>query len=104
MKQTEKGFEFKVKNDLGQARIIGAQPLLLDRKPIPLENCSFVHDDHEAAFTDVSQDNSVLTRKGEALIVSIHDSRINRGRHSLGIHVVVKDMGPVRFTITDQLR
>jgi hypothetical protein len=93
-----------MKNDLGPARIIGVQPLLLDRKPVPVENCSFLHGEHEAFFTDVNLDQSVLMRKGEALTVSVRDSIIKRGRHNLGINVIVKDMGSFRFTVSDQAK
>lgn len=98
------GFQLKMKNDLGPASIIGAQPLLMDRKPVPMENCSFLHGEHEAFFSDVNPDQSVLMRKGEALTASFLDSIIKRGRHSLGIHVFVTDMGYVRFTVSDQAK
>ncbi len=104
LRLTANGFQFKLKNDLGLARIIGVHPLLLDRKPIPMENCSFLHGEHEAFFTDVNADQSVLMRKGEALTISIRDLIIKRGRHYLGIHVIVKDMGSVRFTVSDQVK
>lgn len=104
LKQTETGFEFQMKNNLGPARIIGAQPLLLDRKPVPLEKSTFVLGELEAYFADVNEKDSVLMRKGEALIVSVQETALKRGRRSLGIHIKVKDMGPVRFTVTDQVK
>ena len=98
------GFEFQMKNDLGPARIIGANPLQLDRRPIPLEKCSFVHGDQEAAFGEVTADNSVLMRKGEAITVRVTDHPLTPGRRTLAINVVVKDMGNVSFSVMDQVR
>lgn len=97
------GFRFEMKNELGPARIISARPLLLDRKPIPVEMCRFIHGDQEAMFTDVSPENSVLMRKGEAVIVRVEGTTLHRGRRTLGINVVVKDLGPISFTVTDQV-
>ncbi|UCG23620.1 MAG: hypothetical protein JSW55_15965 [Chloroflexota bacterium] len=98
------GFVFQMKNDLGPARIIGARPLQLDRKPIPLDSCSFIHGEEEAGFADVDPENSVLMRKGEAVTVRVHGQKLRPGRRALGVNVVVKDIGNVSFTITDQVR
>lgn len=98
------GFEFQMKNDLGPARIVGARPLQLDRKPLPLESCRFVHGQETATFADVDADNSVLMRKGEAITVRVQGQTLRPGRRTLGINVVVKDLGNVTFTVTDQAR
>ena len=104
LRRTENGFEFQMKNDLGPARIIGANPLQLDRRPIPLENCFFIHGDQEAGFGDVTAENSVLMRKGEAVTVRVTGHPLSPGRRTLAINVVVKDMGTVSFSVTDQVR
>lgn len=98
------GFQFQMKNDLGPARIIGARPLQLDRKPISLDSCRFEHGQDTAAFSDVDEENSVLMRKGEAVTVHVQGQTLRPGRRTLGINVVVKDMGTVGFTVTDQVR
>lgn len=104
LQRMDNGFEFQMKNDLGPARIIGANPLQMDRRPIPMENCSFVHGDMEAGFGEVTAENSVLMRKGEAMTVRVTDHPLRPGRHTLGINVIVKDMGTVSFSVTDQVR
>lgn len=104
LQRQDDGFEFQMKNDLGPARIIGANPLQLDRRPIPLENSSFVHGDQEMGFADVTAEQSVLMRKGEAITVRVTDHTLRPGRHTLSISVVVKDMGNVNFNVTDQVR
>lgn len=103
LKVNGEGFEFKVNNQLGPARIIGARPLQLDRTPIPLEKCHFIHGVEEANFVDVSSENSVLMRKGEAITVRVLATPIRRGRHALGISFIVKDLGLINFSVNDQL-
>jgi len=100
----ESGFTFQLKNQLGPARIIGARPLQLDRKPIPLDACRFVHGEETASFSDVGPDNSVLMRKGEAVTVRVSGQSLRPGRRTLGINVIVKDLGDVSFSVTDQVR
>lgn len=95
------GFSFQMKNELGPARIIGARPLMIDRKPIDPARCRFVHGEVSATFADVSSENSVLMRKGEAVTVMVEGVPLRRGRHTLRIDVEVKDMGPVAFTVSD---
>ncbi len=97
------GFEFQIKNELGPARVVGAQPLKIDRKPIPLEQCQFILGDIIADFTEVSAENSVLMRKGEALTVRVHGTSLRQGRRTLGIGIIVQDMGLVTFSVSDQL-
>jgi hypothetical protein len=98
------GFSFQLKNELGPARIVGARPLQLDRKPIPLEKSQFVHGETSAAFSEVTPDSSVLMRKGEAVVVRVEGVPLSAGRHTLGISVAVKDMGPVTFSVTDEVK
>jgi hypothetical protein len=104
LKNNEDGFEFQMKNDLGAVRIIGAHPLTLDRRPIPLESCRFLHGDHSAGFTDVTPEESVLMRKGEAVSVQVSGMTLKPGRRTLGIDVVVKDLDQVRFTVSDKVK
>ncbi len=104
LKSEGDGFEFQVNNRLGPARIIGARPLQLNRVPIPIEKCPFVHGQERASFADVDADNSVLMRKGEAVTVRVLDTPLRPGRQTLSISFVVKDLGSVNFSISDRLR
>ncbi len=96
------GFEFQMKNELGPARIIGTRPLQLNRKPIPIGQCRFIHGEQQANFADVTAENSVLMRKGEAIIVKVDNVSLRPGRHTLGINVIVKDMGAINFSVNDE--
>ncbi len=100
----EQGFEFEVKNELGPVRIIGVQPLKVDRKPVPIENCHFLHVEHRASFSDVDAENSLLLRKGESLLVQVEGNSLNRGRHTLGIGLIIKDIGSINFSISDRIK
>ncbi len=93
-----------MKNEIGPVRIIGARPLQLIRRPIPMKQCRFIHGDQEAGFEDVTADHSVLMRKGEAVTVKVTGFPLKRGRNTLGIGVIVKDMGNVTFNINDQVK
>lgn len=98
------GFEFQLKNELGPARIVGTRPLQLDRRPVPLDQCRFLHGNQEAGFEEVTADQSVLMRKGEAVTIKVEGVPLRRGRHTLGINFLVKDMGPIGFSVTDQVK
>jgi hypothetical protein len=43
-------------------------------------------------------------RKGEAVTVRVVDQPLRPGRHTLAINVLVKDMGTVSFSVTDQVK
>ncbi len=103
LRNTDDGFEFQMKNELDPVRIIGARPVMIDRRPIPLDQCQFIHGEHRARFTDVTPEKSVLMRKGEAIAVHVSGTTLATGRRTLGIDVIVKDLGPVRFNVSDKL-
>jgi hypothetical protein len=69
-----------------------------------LESCRFEHGGQVAEFADVDEQNSVLMRKGEAVMVHVHGQRLRPGRRTLGISFIVKDMGNVNFTVSDQVK
>lgn len=104
LQKSEDGFEFQLKNDLGPARIVGAVPLEVDRKPVPLADCSFVYGGQEVSFEAVTAESSVLMRKGEAVTVKVRGMALRPGRHTLDIGVAVKDLGEIRFRVGDGLR
>ena len=37
------------------------------------------------------------------LTLKIEDLPLKRGRHTISIHVILKDMGAVKFSVTDQV-
>jgi hypothetical protein len=99
LRNNNDGFEFQMRNELGPVRIIGARPLLIDRRPIPLEQCQFFHGEYRARFADVTPETSVLMRKGEAISVHVSGTTLR----TVGIDVSVKDLGQVRFSVSDKL-
>jgi hypothetical protein len=103
LRNSEDGFGFQLKNELGPARIIGPLPLKVNGKPVPLKDCSFVHGGEEVAFEAVTADNSVLMRKGEAVTVKVQGPNLQQRRHTLDIGVIVKDLGEIRFKVSDGL-
>jgi hypothetical protein len=103
LKNNEDGFEFQMKNDFGPVQIIDAHPLTLDSRPVPLESCRFLIGEYSAGFTDVTPDESVLMNKGEAISVQVAGVTLKPGRRNLGIDVLVKDLGQIRFTVSDKV-
>jgi hypothetical protein len=104
LRKNDEGFELQLKNDVGPGRIVGALPLEVDRKRVPMADCSFVLGREETAFEAVTAENSVLMRKGEAVTVKVRGMTLRPGRHMLDIGAVVKDVGKIRFKIGDTVR
>ena len=104
LKRTADGFEFQIKNDVMPGSMIGALPLKLDHKPLPLESSSFVHGGQEVAFTAVSAENPVLMRRGDAVTVRVRGVQLRPGRHSLEINAFAQDVGRISFSISDDVR
>jgi len=103
LQNNDDGFEFKMKNELGPVRIVGTNPLTVDRRPVPMDVCRFKRDENSAKFTDVTAEESVLMLKGEAISVQVMGMTLASGRRTIGIDVSVKDMGQIRFSVTDKV-
>jgi hydroxymethylglutaryl-CoA reductase (NADPH) len=104
LKRTGDGFEFQIKNDIMSGSMVKGLPLKLDHKPIPMEKCSFVHGGREVTFTQVSADQPVLMRKGDAVTVRVQGEPLRPGRHSLEINAVAQDVGTISFSVSDEVR
>jgi hypothetical protein len=98
------GFTFQIKNGIGPVRLVGLLPLKVDGKLVPLAQCSLVHGDGELPAESVSAENSVLIRKGESVTVRVRDTTLRPGRHNLDIGIVAKDLGELRFSVSDRSR
>ena len=104
LRLTDDGFTFQIKNGIGPVRLIGLLPLRVDRKPVALARCSLIHGQQELPAETVSVENSVLVRKGESVTVRVRDTAMRPGRHSLDIGIVAKDLGELRFSVSDRVR
>jgi hypothetical protein len=104
LRKTDDGFEFQLKNEVATGSAIGALPLKVDRKPVPLADCSFVHGGQEVAFEAVTPENPVLMKRGEAVTIKVRGVTLRPGRHMLNINVVAEDVGELSFSINDALR
>jgi hypothetical protein len=68
-----------------------------------MDQCKFIHGKREARFIDVTPEKSVLMRKGEAISVHVSGTTLSSGRRTLSIDVIVKDLGQVRFYVSDKI-
>jgi hypothetical protein len=101
---TGDGFTFQINNGLGPVRLIGLLPLRVNRKAVPLAQCSLVHGDQEHPAEAISAENSLLVRKGDSVTVQVRDTALRPGRHNLDIGIVAKDLGELRFSVSDRAR
>ena len=104
LRNTEEGIEFQIKNMVQDGSFIGALPLKVDRKPVPLEDCSFVIGETVIASVDVSEENAVLMRKGDSVTITVRGLKLRPGRHTLEIAGVAKGVGEIRFSVGDTVK
>jgi hydroxymethylglutaryl-CoA reductase (NADPH) len=104
LRNTEDGIEFQIKNEVQDGRMVGALPMKVDRKPVPIEDCSFIHGGEEVASADVSPENSVVMRKGEAVTVKVRGLKLRPGRHTIEVAAKAQGVGEIRFSIGDTVR
>lgn len=101
---TDDGFTFQIKNGIGPVRLIGLLPLRVDRRPVALAHCSLIHSGQELPAEAVSVENSVLVRRGESVMVRVRETALRPGRHNLDIGIAAKDLGELRFSVSDRAR
>ena len=98
---TSVGFEFQLRNQLGSGYAHKLFPLTVDGAEIPLENASFILDEEETVFGDVSRDNTFTIAMNKIITVRVHGVTLEAGPRRIGMGFDVPGLGALRFDFTD---
>jgi hypothetical protein len=103
LRNTDEGFELKLRNSLGSGYANGLLPLKIDGEELPAESSSFSVDDKKLGFTEVSKDNPASLAMNRDATISVAGRTLPEGPHKVTIGFVVVGLGDLSFDVTDNI-
>lgn len=104
LSNTERGFSFEIKNDLGSGYAKELLPLNVDGKDIPKECSFFEVDGKRFPFTAVSPESPFSLKKGKVSKIYVDGVKLPKGVHRIRMGFVVGGIGSLSFDIVDEIK
>lgn len=101
LRHDEGGFQLQLKNSLGSGYAREMLPLVVDGEKIPKEDCSFMVDGRETAFTEINPDTPFTLALNKETTLLVRGCQLSQGSHRIRISFVAQGIGEVSFEITD---
>jgi len=99
---TEEGFAFSLRNQLGSGYARQMLPLKVDGEEVPLSACTFrVEGTEEVPFEAVSPERPFTLALNRTVEVRVRGRHLEPGPHRVEMGFVVQGFGALRFDFTD---
>lgn len=104
LRNSEKGFEFDLKNTLGSGYGVKLFPLTLDGEELPLKSCYFILEGKETPFEAVSEENPFTLPLNKSITILAKGVTLPPGPHRIGFGFVAQGLGKLGFDFVDEAR
>ena len=106
LKNTEKGFEFSMKNVVDSGTLVELGPITVDSKPHKAAALTIITGSQERGLQERSGDQ--ITRQsplpvyvGSSFTIRVNGEALAAGEHAINISVLTREIGTVRFEVQD---
>ena len=105
LRNTLDGFQLEAHNPLGDGMLVGVGSIAVDGQAIPLEAITAFRDGDPAPIeaTALSRQTPIPVRKGDRVTLSVRAAPLALGDHKLEVELYERDLGALRFSLTDRL-
>lgn len=103
LKNTEDGFELKLKNIIDSGTVIGMGPLLVDQTSYAPSECRIKANEREISGDQLSRTNSLAVRAFAEIRLRVLGAQLQPGEHTLTLQVFTDEAGKIQFNITEPL-
>jgi hydroxymethylglutaryl-CoA reductase (NADPH) len=106
LKNTEKGFEFNLKNGIDSGTLVELGPITVDGKAYEAAALTIVTGSPERGFQERGGDQVTRTAAlpvyiGSTFTIRVNGERLVAGEHALNVSVLTREIGRVRFDFKD---
>ena len=101
LRNNERGFEFQLMNRLGSGYAYRLLPLTVDGLEMPAEKSSFVLDEFETSFVDVSEENTFTLSMNKSIMIKVDGTTLEPGPRRIEMGFEVPGLGALKFDFTD---
>jgi hydroxymethylglutaryl-CoA reductase (NADPH) len=101
LKNVEGGFEFKIKNIIDGATLVGMGPLGLDADSVTPANFSLIVGDKEIPAEAISRENPLPVRAFVEARIVVRGAPLAAGAHKINVVILTREAGKLQFSVTE---
>jgi hypothetical protein len=103
LKNTENGFELKLKNIIDSGTLIGMGPVVVDEATYPPSACRVKVSDKEIGGDQLSRGAPLAVRAFAEILLRVQAEPLQPGEHTLTLQVFTNEAGKLQFSVTEPL-
>ncbi len=103
LKNTASGFEFKLKNIIDSATLVGMGPLVVDDSGFTPDVLMLKLGQTEIRGDLLTRTNSLPIRISNEALITVTGAPLQPGPHKLTISVLTREAGRLQFSVTEPL-
>jgi hypothetical protein len=103
LKNTEDGFELKLKNIIDSGTLVGLGPLVVDEVSYPPTVCRVKVGEKEVSGDQITRTSPVSVRAFVEIRVRVQAEPLQPGDHKLTLQVFTNEAGKLQFSVTEPL-
>ncbi|MEG3594068.1 MAG: hypothetical protein VX355_01085 [Chloroflexota bacterium] len=102
LKNTEKGFQFQLRNSLGSGYAHKMMALEVDDRILDITNCFFWQNEKRQCFDQVSTSNTFTLAMNSDITIQVDNLELDSNPHKITMAFDVPGLGNLKFNFTDQ--
>ena len=102
LKNTEKGFQFQLRNSLGSGYAHKMMALEVDDRILDITNCFFWQNEKRQCFDQVSKSNTCTLAMNSDITIQVDNLELDSNPHKITMAFDVPGLGNLKFNFTDQ--
>jgi hydroxymethylglutaryl-CoA reductase (NADPH) len=103
LKNTEKGFEFNMKNVVDSGTLVELGPITVDGKAYEAAALTIVSSGSERGGDQVTRQNPMPVYVGSAFTIRVNGDPLAAGEHTISVSVLTREIGRLHFEVKDTL-
>ncbi len=103
LKNTEKGFEFSLKNIVDSGTVVELGPVTVDGKPYQAAAITVVTTSRERRGDEVTRQSPLPIYLGSTVVIRVNGETLATGEHAIIVSLLTSEVGRLRIEGTDTL-
>lgn len=103
LRNTADGFSLDAQNPIGDGNLVGVGRIAVDGEVVQLDRVSAQREADAIPLraSDVDRFHPIRVSRGDRVTLSVAGPALGPGEHRLEVELLERDLGALRFTITD---
>jgi hypothetical protein len=103
LKNSDHGFELKLKNIIDSGTVVGLGPLVVDETSYEPQNYKVKVGDKELTADQVTRTAPVAVRSFLEILITVEGTPLAAGEHKLSFQIMTREAGKLQFSVTEPL-